>query len=113
MLSRRASRRFAVVALHNASTTMASSDAEIQPMHSGVMHRMQIYLDGEETSLLDRAAARIGASRSELIRRAIRTQYGGETPAGRLAALRTSAGAWSGRADTGAEYVEHIRGDLD
>lgn len=77
------------------------------------MHRTQIYLDDEEADLLGRAAVRTGASRSELIRRAVRTQYGEQTAETRLAALRASAGAWRDRSVTGAEYVEAVRGDLN
>ncbi|MGH3449050.1 MAG: CopG family transcriptional regulator [Nocardioidaceae bacterium] len=77
------------------------------------MHRTQIYLDDEEADLLGRVAERTGASRSELIRRAIRTQYGAETAETRLAGLRASAGAWRGRSATGAEYVETVRADLN
>ena len=76
------------------------------------MHRTQIYLDEHEVELLAQESARPGASRSELIRRAMRTQYGSDTPEGRLAALRSSAGTWSDRSGTGAEYVEDLRGDL-
>lgn len=42
----------------------------------------------------------------------MRTQYGVDTPEGRLAALRASAGTWSDRNATGADYVEDLRGDL-
>jgi Arc/MetJ-type ribon-helix-helix transcriptional regulator len=38
--------------------------------------RTQIYLTSEELDLLDRAQQETGASRSELIRRAVRTLYG-------------------------------------
>jgi Arc/MetJ-type ribon-helix-helix transcriptional regulator len=40
------------------------------------MGRTQIYLTSEELDLLDRAQRETGASRSELIRRAVRTLYG-------------------------------------
>lgn len=76
------------------------------------MHRTQIYLDKYEIALLARESARTGASRSELIRRAVRTQYGSDTSEGRLAALRISAGTWSDRSGTGADYVDDLRGDL-
>lgn len=77
------------------------------------MHRTQIYLDDDETNLLAQEAARTGASRSELVRRAVRAQYGVATSQGRLAALRASAGMWSARSGTGADYVEELRPDLD
>lgn len=78
------------------------------------MHRTQIYLDDHEVALLSQESARTGASRSELIRRAVRTQYGVDTPEGRLAALRASAGTWSDRSGTGtgADYVDELRSDL-
>lgn len=82
-------------------------------MYSDVVHRTQIYLDDEELALVSDAASRTGASRSELIRRAIRRQYGGQVPEGRLAALQASAGAWRDRAGTGADYVDSVRGDLN
>lgn len=82
-------------------------------MYNDVMHRTQVYLEDEEANLLSQAAVRTGASRSELIRRAIRTQYGAQTAEARLAALRASAGTWRDRSGTGAEYVDNIRGDLD
>ncbi len=82
-------------------------------MDSDVVHRTQIYLDDQELSALDAAAARTGASRSELIRRAIRTQYGERSAAARLDALRASAGAWKDREYTGSEYVDSLRGDLN
>lgn len=75
--------------------------------------RTQIYLDEEEAELLGRAAARTGASRSELIRRAIRAQYGARNAETRLAGLHASAGVWRARADSGADYVERIRGGSD
>jgi hypothetical protein len=42
----------------------------------------------------------------------VRTQYGADTPEGRLAALHASAGTWNDRSGTGAEYVEELRSDL-
>jgi Arc/MetJ-type ribon-helix-helix transcriptional regulator len=58
-------------------------------------------------------AARTGASRSELIRRAIRDRYGERDWATRRAALTASAGAWKDRGLTGTEYVDALRGDLN
>lgn len=77
------------------------------------MVRTQIHLGDAEIKLLDAVAASSGASRSELIRRAIRAQYGTADRAERLAGLRRSGGSWRGRSYTGAEYVEAIRGDAD
>lgn len=82
-------------------------------MYTDVMHRTQIYLDEQEVSALDAAAERTGASRSELIRRAIRAQYGDRTVASRVDALRSSAGTWTDRDVTGSELVDSIRGDVN
>lgn len=77
------------------------------------MGRTQIYLGDEELALLDRASAATGASRSELVRRAVRNLYGDKSKQDRLTALRASAGTWTGRSFSGAEYVDAIRGDLN
>jgi len=75
--------------------------------------RTQIYLGDDELELLDRVARATGASRSELIRRAVRSTFGEATKAERLRALEASAGALRGRRVTGAEYVDKLRGDLN
>lgn len=77
------------------------------------MSRTQIYLSVEERDLLDRAARATGATRSELIRRAIRSTFGEKTKEDKLQALQQSAGIWKDRPFTGAEYVDAIRGDLN
>jgi hypothetical protein len=77
------------------------------------MGRTQIYLGRDELELLDRVARATGASRSELVRRAVRRTFGQPTKADKLAALEASAGSWSGRDFTGSEYVDSVRGDLD
>jgi hypothetical protein len=82
-------------------------------VYSDVMGRTQIYLGEEELELLDRVARATGASRSELIRRAVRSTFGEKTKAEKLRALHASAGSWRGRRFTGAEYVDTIRGDLN
>lgn len=82
-------------------------------MYSGVMGRTQVYLGDDELSLLDRVSKATGASRSELIRRAVRESLGAGGKEDRRLALRASAGSWKGRRFTGAEYVDAIRGDLD
>lgn len=82
-------------------------------MYSDAVDRTQIYLGREELDLLARAAAETGASRSELIRRAIRSTFGAPTKEARLQALRRSAGSWRGRRFTGSEYVDLLRGDLN
>lgn len=82
-------------------------------MYSDAMNRTQVYLTDEETALLDGEAERTGASRSELIRRAIQAQYGTSDKASRRAALLASSGSWRDRSFTGKEYVDAIRGDLN
>ena len=78
------------------------------------MTRTQIYLGDDERGLLDRLSRVTGASRSELIRRAILSTYRRElTREEKLDALRRSAGSWADRDFTGAEYVDAIRGDLN
>ena len=76
------------------------------------MGRTQVYLGSDHLELLDGAARATGASRSELIRRAIQATYGDRTADDRLAALKRSAGVWKDRHFTGAAYVDAIRGDL-
>lgn len=71
--------------------------------------RTQITLTDQELELLDRAARATGASRSELIRRAIHTAYGSRNRTERTAALKRSAGAWRARDFSGAEYVDRHR----
>jgi Arc/MetJ-type ribon-helix-helix transcriptional regulator len=81
-------------------------------MYDDVM-RTQITLGEEETALLDRASRETGASRSELIRRAVRSTFGRGTAEDKLRGLQRSAGSWKDRDFTGSEYVDAMRGDLD
>lgn len=74
--------------------------------------RTQITLDDGDLELLDRVAKATGASRSELIRRAIHTAYGSRSKEERIAALKRSAGSWRGRNFTGTDYVDAVRGNL-
>jgi Arc/MetJ-type ribon-helix-helix transcriptional regulator len=74
------------------------------------MSRTQIYLGEDELALLERASRDTGASRSELIRRAVRTTFGEQGKEDRLRALKASAGSWSGRRTSGAEHVDALRG---
>ena len=82
-------------------------------VYSYTMGRTQVYLGSEELELLARVARATGASRSELIRQAVRRTFGERTTADKLRALDASAGSWGARRFTGAEYVEAARGDLD
>lgn len=82
------------------------------------MIRTQILLAQDEIDALDRARRATGASRSELIRRAIQRIYGeGSDPASveeRLAGLRAARGIWKDRPFTGQEYERAIRsGDMN
>jgi hypothetical protein len=76
------------------------------------MARTQIYLGSDELEILDRVARVTGASRSELVRRAVRSAFGQPTKPDKLRALEASAGTWRGRGFTGSEYVDSVRGDL-
>jgi Arc/MetJ-type ribon-helix-helix transcriptional regulator len=77
------------------------------------MARTQVYLTEHELEVLEGAVRATGASRSEVIRRAIRATYGKPSVEDRLAALRRGAGLWDDRDFTGAEYVDAIRGDVN
>jgi Arc/MetJ-type ribon-helix-helix transcriptional regulator len=74
------------------------------------MGRTQVYLGEGELELLERASRDTGASRSELIRRAVRTTFGEQGRDEKLRALQASAGAWRSQGASGAEYVDAIRG---
>jgi hypothetical protein len=79
------------------------------------MIRTQIRLDLADVELLDREAAATGATRAELIRRAVRMQYGKSSPlVARKARAQRAFGAWKDRSFTGDEYVRAIRsGDMN
>lgn len=74
------------------------------------MSRTQVYLGKGELELLERASRDTGASRSELIRRAVRTTFGERGKDEKLRALKGSAGAWRRQRASGAEYVDAMRG---
>jgi hypothetical protein len=82
-------------------------------VYSGVVGRTQIYLGDDELELLDRVSRSTGASRSELVRRAVRNTFGAPTKSQKLRALDASAGVWRDRPFTGAQYVDTERGDLE
>jgi metal-responsive CopG/Arc/MetJ family transcriptional regulator len=83
-------------------------------VYKGVVGRTQVYLGSDELELLDRVSRETGASRSELIRRAVHTAFGETAKDERLQALRRSAGAWRDRQATSREYVDELRhGDLN
>ncbi len=98
-------------------TVLASDNLGLSKGHHvvycDVVGRTQVYLGEVEIEILDRVARATGASRSELIRRAVRHTFGESTAAERRRALAASAGSWSGRRLTGADYVDALRGDLN
>ena len=76
------------------------------------MIRTQIHLDEPLVEALDREAARSGASRAEVIRRALHERYpdGDDYAARKQAALDLAFGSWKGRRfKSGAEYVRALR----
>jgi len=79
---------------------------------SDQLERTQIYLTRSELSALERIKEETGVSQSELVLRAIDRTYLGDdarTVEERLAIVQESAGAWKGRKETGAAYVERLR----
>jgi hypothetical protein len=81
-------------------------------MEDEPLERTQIYLTRTERSILERVHGETGTSQSELVRRAVDRAYLGReylTREQRLARLDASAGAWEGRTETGADYVEGRR----
>jgi hypothetical protein len=78
------------------------------------MVRTQIHLSEDDLTLLDGVARATGASRSELIRRAVRERYGATSLEERKARARRAFGAWKERSFTGDEYVRAVRsGDMN
>lgn len=79
-------------------------------MYPYIMQRTQISLTDEERRLLDAEVRRTGRSMSSLIRDAVTQVYG---PQRRLEddirAIDEAAGAWQGREEDGAAYVEGLR----
>lgn len=74
-------------------------------------HRLQVTLDDDQYAWLRRRSAETGASIAELVRRSLeeaaRGRAGGTEE--RLASIRATAGAWKGRDEDGAAYVERSR----
>ena len=82
-------------------------------VYSNTVGRTQVYLGDEELELLDRVGKATGATRSELIRRAVRNTFGELTKTERLQALLASAGTLKDHSMSGAAYVESRRRDLN
>ena len=77
------------------------------------MQRTQIYLTEEQGRLLKSRSQATGCTVSELIRAAIDGAYAPRrelTTADRVRLARRTAGAWKEFPETGAGYVERIRG---
>lgn len=79
------------------------------------MVRTQISLSADDVELLERVERATGASRAELIRRAVREQYGiTSSLEARKDRARRGFGSWKDRQFTGEEYVRAIRsGDMN
>ena len=78
-----------------------------------IMQRTQIYLTEEQGRLLKSRSQATGCTVSELIRAAVDGAYAPRrelTTADRVRLARRTAGAWKEFPETGAEYVERIRG---
>ena len=78
-----------------------------------IVRRTQIYLTPEQGRLLEGRSRATGRTISQLIRDAIDAAYSGRrhiSRAEQVRLARKTAGAWTDCAETGAEYVERIRG---
>ncbi len=79
-------------------------------MYTYIVERTQIYLTRRESAALAKLARETGRTRSQLIREAITAQYLALADGDELAAaLDATAGLWSDRTESGAEYVERVR----
>lgn len=82
----------------------------MEAMYPYIMLRTQISLTDEERRLLDDEVRRTGRSMSALIRDAVTKVYGTRRDLeGDLRAIDEAAGAWQGREEDGAAYVERLR----
>jgi len=73
------------------------------------MHRTQITLTDRQYARLRDESERTGSSLAELIRRAVDREYEQPSDEQRLRLLDSAFGAWAGRKETGAEFVERVR----
>lgn len=80
-------------------------------MYIYIMNRTQIYLSDQEAGVLERLARETGKSKSQLIRDAIADAYLGNRSSSdeTLNVIRSAAGTWKGRRESGARYVDRIR----
>jgi predicted DNA-binding protein len=80
---------------------------------SYIMRRTQIYLTDEQAVRLERRSRATGTTVSQLIRQAIDSAYGRRramSRAEKVRLARLTAGAWKAVPESGAAYVERIRG---
>jgi myosin heavy subunit len=78
-----------------------------------IMRRTQIYLTDEQGQLLESRSKASGQTISELIRAAIDSVYirrRGMSRAEQVRVAQRTAGSWKDFEESGAEYVERIRG---
>ena len=78
-----------------------------------IMRRTQIYLTEEQGQLLERRSKASGQTISDLIRAAIDSMYSPRRRMSRAQKVRVAqqtAGSWKNGEESGAEYVERIRG---
>ena len=78
-----------------------------------IMRRTQIYLTDVQGRLLERRSKASGQSVSELIRSAVDEMYARRRAISqqeRLRVARRTAGSWTRFPETGAAFVERIRG---
>jgi hypothetical protein len=73
------------------------------------LHRTQISLTDEQYQRLRDESIETGRSLAALIRLALDERYGGVSHPQRLALLDDAFGAWSGKREGGAEFVERVR----
>lgn len=77
------------------------------------MQRTQVYLTEEQGRFLKSRSQATGCTVSELVRAAIDGVYAPRrelTTADRVRLARRTAGAWKEFPETGADYIERIRG---
>ena len=85
----------------------------MQMYNAYIMRRTQIYLTEEQGRLLEGRSRATGRTISQLIREAIDSAYARRPETNRAEQVRLArrvAGSWAERDETGAEYVERIRG---
>jgi hypothetical protein len=78
-----------------------------------IVKRTQIYLTDEQGRMLERRSETTGTTVSALIRAAIDQAYVRRpalSRANRVRLARRTAGSWKDFPETGAEYVERLRG---